>query len=420
MTFSTELLTLFFFVYCFSYNLFLFFYTLVQRPSRSRFLQPESTSQKLPFLTIMIPALNEAKVLRRTVKNILNCPYQRPLEILIIDDHSDDATGEIADELAAQHSNIFVLHRCLANARLGKGAALNHGLYTLLEKFPDRDRAHWIISVFDGDGRPIEKDFFMAAGAMFLDRNVAAVQSGVRIHNTDKLLPALQDTEFICFSSIIQKVRDRTSGAVALGGNGQFIRADYLEKLSQDGPTWDPTALTEDLDITIRLHLLGGRIRYLERHVIQEGVESWRALMKQRQRWAWGSLQVFIRYVWSGQLMGARLPLLKKLDLHYYLSFWIVPFVVLFSLALTFASFFLPLKLEGHTPWLALLANSFSFWPMMAVGLWRAKVKTSLIPMLIVVGTAYSYHWVPALLRAWLNIAQNKKPHWVKTQRVHN
>jgi cellulose synthase/poly-beta-1,6-N-acetylglucosamine synthase-like glycosyltransferase len=418
MTISTGVLTLFFIIYCLSYNLFLFVYSLWRRPASvgdASVFDPI----ELPYLTIMIPALNEAKVLRRTVQNLLSRPYTKPIEILIINDHSDDETGEIADELARENPHIYVLHRRLENARQGKGAALNHGLYYLFEKFPERDRRRWVISVFDGDGRPVEEDFFIAAAKLFLDSSVAAAQSGVRIHNTHKLLPALQDTEFVAFSSIVQTARDETSGAVALGGNGQFIRADYLEQLSENGP-WDHTALTEDLDITIRIHLLGGRIRFLERHVAQEGVESWKALLKQRQRWAWGSLQVFMRYVWSGELAAAEMPLGKKLDLHYYLSFWIVPFVVLFSFGLTLASLVLPLRCEGHFHWALLLANSFSFWPMMAIGLWKARVRPSWIPMLVVVGTLYSYHWVPALIRAWVNIARNRKPHWVKTQRVHN
>lgn len=419
MSLLTNSLTLFFIVYCLIYNLFLFVYALLKHPSVADSSAHPGDQTDWPYVTIMIPALNEAKVLRRTVANLVNQPYPRPIEILIIDDHSDDETGAIADDLAAKNPNIFVLHRRLGNARQGKGAALNHGVYLLLEKFLERDCTHWLISVFDGDGRPVEDDFFIAAAKVFSDPTVAAVQSGVRIHNTDKLLPALQDTEFVAFSQIIQAARDGTSGAVALGGNGQFIRADYLERLSLDGP-WDPTALTEDLDITIRLHLLGGRIRFLDRHVAQEGVETFRALYKQRQRWAWGSLQVFLRYVWNGRLARSDLPLLKKLDLHYYLSFWIVPLIVLFSLGLTVAGLFLHMQIDSPFHWALLVANSFSFWPMMALGLWRARVRPSLIPMLVGVGTIYSYHWIPALVRAWINIAQNKKPHWVKTQRVHN
>lgn len=418
MTISTDLLTIFFIGYCLIYNLFLFVCALLQRPQR--FLPPaEHIDADLPLITIMIPALNEAKVLRRTIENLLQQPYPKPIEILIIDDHSDDETLAIAEDLALQHPSVFVLHRHLPAARRGKGAALNHGLHYLLERFPERDRQRWLISVFDGDGRPVEDDFFIAAGKIFADSSVAAAQSGVRIHNVHRLLPALQDTEFVAFSEIIQSARDGTSGTVALGGNGQFIRADYLERLSLQGP-WDPTALTEDLDITIRIHLAGGRIRFLQRHVIQEGVESLRALMRQRQRWAWGTLQVFLRYVWSGQLMRSDLPWFKKLDLHYYLSFWIVPFIVLLSLVLTATGLFLPWRLEGRFHWAILLANSFSFWPMMAVGLWRAKVPHSQVPMLVVVGTFYSYHWIPALVRAWMNIAQRKQPHWIKTQRVHN
>lgn len=419
MEIYTDILTLFFILYCLAYNGFLFLYVLVKyRSNRANEPSPPAPDQ-WPILTIMIPALNEGKVLRNTVASLFAQRYPGILEVLVIDDGSEDVTPLVTSQLQHEYPRFYVLRRERPQARQGKGEALNAGLKFLFERFPDRPKGDWVIGVFDADGRLEEPDFLEQVGLAFTDLSVNALQSGVRIRNRHKLLPALQDVEFIAFSWIVQWVRDRVSGAVALGGNGQFIRADCLEILQPQGP-WATWALTEDLEISIRLHQLKGRIRFLDRHVSQEGVEEWRALLKQRRRWAWGTLQVFSRYVVSGALWRAPMPLLKKLDLHYYLSFWIVPFIVLASWGIATLSWLGHVKVSNSFPVFFLLANSFSFWPTMALALYRTSIALWTIPHLVLLGTLYSYHWIPLLFLAWGDILRKKQPHWLKTQRIYS
>ncbi|MCK4394544.1 glycosyltransferase family 2 protein, partial [Candidatus Bipolaricaulota bacterium] len=242
-------------------------------------------------------------------------------------------------------------------------------------------------------------------------------QCGVRIRNGHHLLAALQDVEFTTFSFITQTVRDRTSGAVALGGNGQFIRASVLERMGREEGCWDVSALTEDLDIGTRIHLRGGRIRFINRWVGQEGVESFKALFKQRHRWAWGTLQVFLMHLASGRIMKARISLAKKLDLHYYLSFWIVPFVVLLSFFLSLLNLTGAIRITNSFGPAFLLINSFSFIPMIVLGLTWAKVPLYKIVYLVPLTVIYAYHWVPVLIWGWASILTRQRSHWAKTRR---
>ncbi len=423
MTISTDFLTFFFLFYCVLYNLFLCLYFLATRfyaamgNSSDGDIALIDSGRDLPIITIMIPALNEERVLQRTVLRLLALPYPGWLEVLIIDDNSDDGTLAVAERLAAAHQNVYLLQRGPYRSRRGKGDALNHGFSHLCLRYPDRDLETWVIGVFDADGRAVEDDLFIEVGRIFGDGSVAAAQCGVRIRNGHNLLAALQDVEFTTFSFITQTVRDRTSGAVALGGNGQFVRSAVLERLSREGGCWDDRALTEDLDLGTRIHLRGGRVKFMDRWVEQEGVESFKVLFRQRHRWAWGTLQVFLRHLLSGKIHRARIPLVKKLDLHYYLSFWTVPFIVLLSFLLSLLNFTGALRITNSFSLAFLLANSFSFVPMMVLGLLWARIPIYKILYLVPLTVVYAYHWVPVLILGWISILTRQRPHWTKTVR---
>jgi len=423
MTISTDFLTFFFLFYCVLYNLFLCLYFLAFQlfPRKGKRIGKGVAATDLvkepSIITVMIPALNEEQVLKETVQRLLALPYPGRLEVLIIDDNSDDGTMVIAERLSADHENVYLLRRGPYRSRRGKGDVLNHGFSYLRASFSERDLGNWVIGIFDADGRAVEKDLLIETGRIFSDDAVAAAQCGVRIRNGHNLLAALQDVEFATFSFITQTVRDRTSGAVALGGNGQFARAAVLDRLSQEGNCWDNSALTEDLDIGTRIHLRGGRIRFINRWVEQEGVESFKALFKQRHRWAWGTLQAFLKHLLSGRIFRTKISWAKKLDLHYYLSFWIVPFVVLFSFLLSLLNITGILKITNSFGPAFLLANSFSFVPMMVLGLAWAKVPPHKILYLVPLAVVYAYHWIPVLILGWASILTHRRPQWVKTER---
>lgn len=80
-------------------------------------------SERLPQVDLIVPTLNEAHVLRESVEKIrqyLADDFPYPARVVVADNGSDDGTGDIADELAAEHSNVGVVK---LNAR-GRGRAL--------------------------------------------------------------------------------------------------------------------------------------------------------------------------------------------------------------------------------------------------------------------------------------------------------
>ena len=74
-------------------------------------------------LSVVMPAYNEEPTLRQSVRAVVD---QVPalLELVLVDDGSQDATGKIADELALEDSRVRVIHH---SVNQGKTAALRTG-----------------------------------------------------------------------------------------------------------------------------------------------------------------------------------------------------------------------------------------------------------------------------------------------------
>src|SRR5208283_5418540 len=81
-----------------------------------------------PTIVIM-PTYNERENLPRMAERLLNLPV--PVDLLVVDDNSPDGTGKMADELAAKHPEIHVLHRAEKN---GLGRAYIAGFKWALER----------------------------------------------------------------------------------------------------------------------------------------------------------------------------------------------------------------------------------------------------------------------------------------------
>jgi len=89
---------------------------------------------------IIVPTYNERDNLAPLVERLLALPVA--VDLLVVDDNSPDGTGQLADDLAREHSQIHVLHR---PAKAGLGRAYCAGFAWALE------RGYEFIFEMDGD-----------------------------------------------------------------------------------------------------------------------------------------------------------------------------------------------------------------------------------------------------------------------------
>ncbi len=104
---------------------------------------PPDSSADLGRVLVVIPTYNERDNVEAIVERVTASVADA--NVLIVDDHSPDGTGKIADEIAAADPRVHVLHRT-AKAGLGGayiagfGWGLEHGFEVLVEM--DADGSH--------------------------------------------------------------------------------------------------------------------------------------------------------------------------------------------------------------------------------------------------------------------------------------
>jgi hypothetical protein len=266
-------------------------------PNQDPHLRPAApgTAGRPPSITILVPARNEAHVIGALISDLGRLRGQPP-EVVVIDDGSDDGTGDTASAaIAAAGVTGWVVRRSRGGD--GKGRALAH-----VAIGPDPQR---MIIVLDADAR-VDPGFGDACRAAATGAAVGTARRRMLRPNhgsrAANILARLQDDEQ-SLDDVVQRARLAVGGAAEFRGNGMLLRADVLAKLGG----WPIDAVCEDLELSSRLYQATGR--GVERPpgliVWEQPVIGFRALFSQRLRWAEGSIRRDLRIVLPQALRGA-------------------------------------------------------------------------------------------------------------------
>ena len=414
---DTTILTVYFIVTCTLYNAFLM--VVIARGHKN---EGEDVGH---FFSLLIPAHNEEKVIAETLNNVLNLDYPSELfEVTVINGGSTDKTKEILCKFQKKHSNLKLLNIPPFNGGRGKSAALNAGLADFLLTWRGLEvnpRHRWIIGVFDSDAAP-QANMLKKVSFQFNQQDVGGVQTLVRIKNrTKSILAKLQDIEFLAFARAVQYARNNYAGSVALGGNGQFVRATAFDTaaLKPTEEYWNNESLTEDLDLGVRLLTLKWKNVYIDTtSVSQEGTETLMTMFRQRERWAWGTLQTLKLSVLKPSFWRAKTNLKVKIDISIYLIHILLPIFVSICWIWSGLGFLGIIETSNFFPLAFTLANGFSFLPLLGYGLLKERAeypRWQIVPLLFMT-VAYTYHWIPCVTSALVKMA-TAKPVWTKTPR---
>lgn len=384
----------------------------------------EASGEDRFLWVFMVPALNEEITIADAVGRLLEVEVTNR-SILVINDGSDDRTGEVLAGMDAP--GLTVLTRTPPNARQGKSEALNDAWRYLHEVvLGSGEFAGWapenvIVTIVDADGRLDRKAWRVAP--TFTQRRIGGVQSLVRIYNQNSFLTLCQDIEFAVFGSIFQLGR-MGWGTANMGGNGQFNRLAALDSVAipdaegRLGP-WRAGRLTEDQDIGLRLIHAGWRgAQSTSVTIDQQGLHSLRQLYRQRTRWAQGAWQVLDLIPKS--LANRNLRLGVRIEQFWYLLTPIVQAWVGLSVALSVIFLAFDIVRPEWTLFIVVLFYAFSAGPGI-VGVLFSRRRKGLGPFIVNVLLAHLYlfySWLiyPVVYRALLRQLLRRKS-WAKTRR---
>jgi 1,2-diacylglycerol 3-beta-glucosyltransferase len=261
-----------------------------------------------PQISLLVAAKNEEVVIGNLVAMLCELDYPADkYEIWAIDDHSTDNTPAILDRLAKEYPQLKVVHRP-ANALGGKSGALNQ---VIPQTFGD------IIGVFDADAK-VSPDLLRRVVPLFDNTQMGAVQVRKAIANPEENFWTKGQAAEMALDSYVQQQRIAVGGIGELRGNGQFVSRKALHSCGG----WNEETITDDLDLTIRLHLDNWKIGFLlTPPVLEEGVTKASSLWHQRNRWAEGGYQRYLdywRYIFRTPMgFGKRIDLLCWMLLQY-------------------------------------------------------------------------------------------------------
>lgn len=247
----------------------IFFSLKHKRKSKNRSFQDSYQ----PFVSVLIAAYNEEKVIGKTIHSIMKSRYPQ-FELIIVDDGSKDQTSNIVEAECNKYPNI----RLFRKENGGKASALNLGI---------QNASAEIIVTLDAD-TVITEDTISMIIRHFIDPSVGAVAGNVKIGNRKNLLTWWQHIEYVTGFNLEKRAFDELDSITVVPGAIGAWRKSALMEID----LFEEDTLAEDTDATMKILRKGYKIRSeVEALAYTEAPEDLRSFIKQRYRWTFGILQ---------------------------------------------------------------------------------------------------------------------------------
>lgn len=186
--------------------------------------------------TIIIPAYNEATILKQKIENTTSLPCTLPVQIVVITDGSTDGS----ETIAASFPHITVLHQ---RERLGKAAAINRAVA----------EAKYEVLIFTDANTFLNKASLNALIAALNNEEAGAVCGEKRI----RYLPQKKYAEsfYWKYESVLKKLESKTGSVVGAAGELFAVKKECFEAIPEH-------SILDDFWLSMRIQEKGFRILY--------------------------------------------------------------------------------------------------------------------------------------------------------------
>ena len=363
-----------------------------------------------PFVTLIVPAHNEEHTIAETATSLASIDYyyngEVNFELIVCNDGSEDRTGEVLAGLKDKFPHLKIITRVPPRSGKGKGFVLNDAL-----EISKGD----VVAVFDADAR-VDPDFLNIIIPYLNDPEVQGVQSRIKMYNKDEnWLTYMQHVELAGFGNIV-RAKDILGKAGFLGGNGQLVKKEAI----YGGGGWDGFAITEDLNLSVKLMIEGYAIRYCgETWVYQEAVPTWRQLFRQRARWAIGNFETL--FIYGTKIIRSPMPVFRMLGVLEHVAFYGLNMLVFFGFIVFAVNligwFFLHQVtiIRMDAPLIIGILSAFGFFPGAVITLSRDKVGFFKLLYGVFGYWLYCFHLIPLFFITAYQMLTRRERTWAKT-----
>ncbi|WOP17716.1 glycosyltransferase family 2 protein [Raineyella sp. LH-20] len=238
-----------------------------------------------PRISVIVPAWNEEVGILTTVRSVLASRYP-DVELIVVNDGSTDGTDRVMRAFLHEHQlsghRIPIIYDVQPNG--GKATAINHGIGLASGE---------IVMTVDADS-VLRADALTNIVRRFEDERVMSVAGNVKIGNRSHTLGLVQQLEYL-YGFYFKKADSLLNSIYIVGGAAAAYRRWVFDEVGG----FDPSIITEDIEMSTRIQAAGYAIAYAADAVVYtEGAEDLRGLSRQRLRWKYGRLLTFARYRW--------------------------------------------------------------------------------------------------------------------------
>lgn len=367
-----------------------------------------------PFVSILVPAHNEGKVIEKTVESLLLLDYPiDKMELIVINDNSSDNSKDILDSIKARYKNyrLIIINTDKITGGKGKSNALNIGYQRSSGEY---------IAIYDADNTPEKTSLRYLIQAIVKDEKLGAVIGKFRTRNKHKnILTKFINIETLSFQWIAQAGRKELLGLCTIPGTNFVIRKSTIKSLGG----WDINAIAEDTEISFRIYKMGQSIAYVPQAVTwEQEPETLDVWIKQRTRWVKGNIYVLVKYI-KGIFKGRKNKVL--FDILYFFS---VYFLFLTSVIISDIIFILGIfniisiniPFDFMTIWI-LSYVLFILQVAITLSMEKGEGSTGNIFLVALMYFTYSQMWllvaIKGMIGYFLDIIHKREVKWYKTER---
>ncbi|MBR9698998.1 glycosyltransferase [Candidatus Woesearchaeota archaeon] len=330
-----------FFLVLFSFLLFVFVVYLISLFKKT--VQEDFQ----PAVTIMIPAYNEEKNIKKCLDSVFGSGYPKEkMEVLVIDDGSTDKTREIASKY-----DITLLKQ----DHKGKSEAMN---------LATKHAKHDFLLTIDADSI-LEKDCITLMVRPLLDETIGATTGTSKVQNTNTIWAIFQNIEYHYNNLIRRSFTQVFKNGIWFFGALACYRKSVIEKIGY----FKTDTLSEDMDIALEIHKAGHRTLHVHNaHCLTIVPETLKALYNQRKRWWMGVLQALIK----NKNISKRNPSIAFLYINQF--WWSIYALISLPLILYQVNYWLPYNTQSFSALFGYLFRWFSlagpFYVLYKIPVW--------------------------------------------------